>query len=247
VTRGLGGSPATTDDPARLNVLDIAQRIVTDPQVIRDLAGEVSEAIFSTSLREQLRLALVSTIAQRLDAHGKASAALAEVRSELTERWRIAQGGQNGQPTPTKDLVSIHAALNVEIRQTEELLTKTVKMAVDEFRSQKGNVNIGGGLDPLRFTGSAEALPIPPSVGPGDREAMRQLWGMFDKAIVANRTINAQHTSSAPAVAEDEAVSAEVLTEQSAVVPKVAAADALPAETPAEPDDEHSDFDPEPF
>lgn len=180
-------------------MLDIARRIVTDPQVIRDLAGEVSEAIFSTSLREQLRLALVSTLAQRLDAHGKATAALTEVREELTQRWRIAQGGRHGKPTPTKELVAVHQALVTEVRQTEDILAKTVKMAIEEFRSQKGDVAIGGGLDPLRFTGSAEALPIPAEVGPGDREAIRQLWGMFDKAIQAKRTLTAEHGGSRPA------------------------------------------------
>jgi hypothetical protein len=184
-------------DPQQgLTVLDIARRIVTDPQVIRDLAGEVSEAIFSTSLREQLRLALVSTLAQRLDAHGKATSALSEVREELTQRWRILQGGENGQPTPTKELVAIHQALTHEVGKTEDLLSKTVKMAIDEFRSQKGNVSPGGGLDPLRFQGTGEALPIPASIGPQDREAMRQLYSLFDSAITQRRTLDAEVSGS---------------------------------------------------
>jgi hypothetical protein len=220
-------------------VIDIAQRIITDPQVIRDLAGEVSEAIFSTSLREQLRLSLVSTIAQRLDSHGKATSALNEVREELTQRWRIAQGGEHGQPTPTKELVAIHQALNIEVRATEDLLSRTVKMAIDEFRAQKGTV--GGGLDPLRFTGSAEALPIPAAVGPSDREAIRQLWGMFDKAIQERRTLTVEHSPSVPAGARpplEETAADAVPRDRDAVLDTEPMSGELDGETDA--NDDHS-------
>ena len=229
-TRAPRGSSPSTDDP-RLTVLDLAQRIVTDPQVIRDLAGEVAEAIFSTSLRDQLRLALVSLLAQRLDSHGKATSALDEVRAELTARWRIAQGGLNGAPTPTKELVQIGQLLQQEVKQSEDLLSKTVKLAIDEFKNQQDGGAIGGGLHPDRFTGSGEALPIPASLTPGDREAIRTLYGMFDKAIVAKRTLNAEVVSSGPSVPAD------VLP---ATQPQAPDRPEGNPEIPPSPDDEHS-------
>jgi hypothetical protein len=193
------GSSAPADDPTdartppalgRTNALNIAQRIIEDPDVIRSLADEVSEAIFSSSLRERLRFALVGTIARRLEAHGTAVARLDQVRAELTQDWRVHQGGPNGTPTPTKDLASIHNALAMEVKHGEELVLKAVKAAIDEAKGlddeKKG---ADGMLDAGRFTGTAPGLRIPAELSSGERETIRTLMGMLTKAVDGQRAL----------------------------------------------------------
>lgn len=191
-TRAPGGSPARSDDPAaptdRQTVATIAERIVHDPDVIREMAGEVAEAIFGSSLRDALRISLVSVVSERLKAHGHAVNALNQVREELAQPWRTQQGGPNGTPTPTKDLLGMASVLNTEVKTGEELLLKTIKLAVEEWRSHKGAGAVEGGL-PDRFTGDGERLPVPAQLSAQDRETIRTLWGMFDKAVTTKRVM----------------------------------------------------------
>lgn len=183
------GSPTPADDPNhRHTVATIAERIIHDPEVIREMAGEVAEAIFGSSLRDALRMSLVSVLSERLKAHGEATAALAQVRAELAAPWRVTQGGPNGQPTPTKDLLAMASVLGQEVKTGEDLLLKTVKLAIEEWRSHKGVAAIEGGL-PDRFSGDGEVLPVPATLTSSDRETIRTLWGMFDKAIDAKKDL----------------------------------------------------------
>ena len=190
---GTYGRLSSDPEADRQTVATLAERIVSDPQVIRELAGEVSEAIFGSSLRDALRLSLVSVLTERLKSHGEATAALNQVRGELSQPWRTKQGGMNGQPTSTKDLLGMATVLGMEVRQGEELLLKTVKLAMEEWRSHQGAGAIEGGL-PDRFSGSGEAIPIPATLSAGDRETCRTLWGMFDKAIEAKRVLTVTTT-----------------------------------------------------
>lgn len=203
-TRAPGLTPdgTVTSGVDRETISTIANRIVSDPQVIRDLAGEVQEAIFSSSLRDQLRLSLVHLITERLRLHGDAAAAMQQINQELAQPWRTQQGGPNGSPTPTKDLVQMGTLLNQELKQGEELLLKTVKLAVEEWRSNKGAGTLDGGLNPDRFTGNAEVLPVPASLTAQDRETIRTLWGMFDQAIDADRTLTTHAVPQPPTDAD---------------------------------------------
>ena len=194
LTRATATQPVATGRVAdRQTVASLADRIVHDPEVIRELAGEVSEAIFGSSLRDALRLSLVSVITERLRAHGEATAALAQVRKELSAEWRTTQGGPNGAPTPTKDLLGMASVLNQEVRSGEELLLKTVKLALEEQRTYKGSGMVEGGL-PDRFTGEGEHLPVPAELTSQDRETIRTLWGMFDRAVTAQRSLTVDVT-----------------------------------------------------
>lgn len=177
------GAPDRADDP-----LAMATRIVSDPRAIREMADEVQEAIFSGPLRDRFRLGLTALVARRLEMHGKAAAAMDAVRAELAEAWRLTRGGPNGAPTPTKDLVAIASVLGAEVKQGEELLIKTVKLCLEEWRTNKGLATLDGGLLD-RYSGEGEVLPVPPELNAQDRETMRTLWGMFDKAITARRTV----------------------------------------------------------
>lgn len=192
--RSAAGSSGPSTLPDRNTVATIAQRIVEDPDVIREMAGEVAEAIFGSSLRDALRISLVSALSERLKAHGESLAALNAVRAELAQPWRMQQGGPNGTPTPTKDLLGMASVLGQEVKTGEELLLKTVKLAIEEWRSHKGAGAVEGGL-PDRFTGDGERLPIPATLSPQDRETMRTLWGMFDKAIDTRRVLTIDTTA----------------------------------------------------
>jgi hypothetical protein len=181
------GSPTRASDPVggipaerytNLDALAIARRIIEDPEVIRSLADEVSETIFSSSLRERLRFALVGTIAR-----------LEEVRTELTQEWRVTQGGPNGGPTPTKDLVAIHASLAQEVAKGEELVLKAVKLAIDETKGREAAHAQDGLLDVGRFSGTAGRLPVPAELSSSERETIRTLMDMMRRAVEAKRAL----------------------------------------------------------
>lgn len=190
-TYGPGTDPNLHADDA----MAIATRIVTDPAVIRDMAGEVAEAIFTTELRDRFRLGLCALIARRMEMHGKAAATLDAVRAELGQGWRLARGGPNGAPTPTKDLVAIGQLLATEVKHGEELLLKTVKLCLEEHRTNKGLATLDGGLLD-RYTGEGEVLPVPSDLTASDRETVRTLMGMLDQAVTAKRSliVDAEHT-----------------------------------------------------
>lgn len=205
-TVGTYGPGATTSAHAD-DVMDIATRIVTDPSVIRDLAGEVAEAIFSSELRDRFRLGLVALVARRMEMHGKAAAALDAVRAELGQAWRLTRGGVNGKPTPTKELVAIGQLMAVEVKHGEELLLKTVKLCLEEHRTNKGIHMLDAGLL-NRYTGEGEVLPVPTDLTSSDRETIRTLMGMLDKAVTAKRAlvVTAEHSPSTPRTAPPDAV-----------------------------------------
>lgn len=229
-TRAPGGSLDSTDDPSlpadRNTVATIAERIVHDPNVIREMAGEVAEAIFGSSLRDALRISLVSVVSERLKAHGHAVATLNQVREELAQPWRTTQGGPNGEPTPTKDLLGMASVLNTEVKTGEELLLKTIKVAVEEWRSHKGAGAIEGGL-PDRFSGDGERLPVPAQLSAQDRETIRTLWGMFDRAVDARRTLTV------PAQVTPSETPGMVPANESSTPPS---GSSLPLDAPSEPE-----------
>ena len=189
-THGSYANPAgaTIKGASGSDALAIAERIISDPAMIRDVANEVQEAIFSGPLRDRFRLGLTALISRRMEMHGKAAAALDAVRAELSADWRVTQGGANGGPTPTKDLVAIASVLGNEVKSGEELLVKAVKLCLEEYRSNKGLNTLDAGTL-ARYTGEGEVLPVPAELTATDRENMRTLWGMFDKAVSVGRTV----------------------------------------------------------
>ena len=168
VMRDSRGREMPAPDP-----LKIAAEIFQDKFVIRDLAAEVSGALMSGPQRQQVAIAVTALIQKRLLMHGAAAAFMEQVRTELAQPWRTEQGGKNGGPTKTEDLVSMgHLAL-AEIKHGEDLLIKAARLALEEQRVNPMAAYSGQGQT---FSGTATtALEIPDGMSPGERETVRLL------------------------------------------------------------------------
>jgi len=170
--------PATAPDPTPLG---IAQSLVASPSFVTTLADEVAEAIFSGPLRDRLRLALTSVLGSRLAMHGESVALLARVRRELGAAWRIEQGGENGGPTETRDLVAMAMQASGEVAKGEDALLRTIKLAIDENKGRDGVALDRGGFKP--YTGEAEVLPVPVDLSADEREAVRSLLATLTQGV----------------------------------------------------------------
>jgi hypothetical protein len=168
----------------------IAEELVGDPEFLQTLADEVEQTIVTSSLRPRLTSALASILAARLETHGAALSLLERVRGELGQTWRIEQGGDDGGPTPTRDLTGMHFAANAELKTAEDLVLRAVKLAIDEKKGQDPSA-AAQPLDGVRYSGQMEAAAIPSDLTPAEREAMRNLAALLQKGIAARRSLDA--------------------------------------------------------
>lgn len=169
--------PAPPSPLAQQMSLQVATSLATDPAFVARLADEVGQTIFGSSLRDQLRLALCSTLSARLELHGRAVANLQAVREELSQTWRITDGGKNGEPTPTPHLVAMAGEAHHEVVKTEEALLRAVRLAAEEQRhlaARESSLHTRPA-----FTGAAEVIPVPPSLSSGERETVRSLLALL--------------------------------------------------------------------
>jgi hypothetical protein len=157
----------------------VAHELVSSPEFTYRMADEVAEAIFSGPFRDRLRTSLVTVLSARLEQHGKAVAALEKVRRELAQPWRLEQGGKDGGPTETGDLVAMGHLAVQDVRTAEELVLKAVKLAIDEAKGTEDK-RAGHPLDGVRYTGKGEAIAVPAEIPAAQREIMRLL---MDKII----------------------------------------------------------------
>lgn len=191
----------------------VAHELVADPQFVARLADEVGSAIFEGALRDRLRTGLVAVLSTRLELHGKALAALEAVRKELAEPWRIAQGGEDHAPTPTRDLVAMGQLAALEVKRGEDLVLKAVKLALEEARTRTAAGQGESPLDASRFSGAAERAGVA-SLPAAERETVRLLLGQLRKGVEARKAlVDAEGAKPVQAVVRDpaEAVSAEQL------------------------------------
>ncbi len=176
-------APADSLTPSEASI-SVAEALLGNRDFVDRLADETAEVIFSSSLRDQFRLALCSVLSARLELHGRAVASLQAIRKELDEPWRLAAGGgPNGEPTPTPHLLGMAAQAHAEVTKTEEALLKAIKMAASEARDNKAALTGLHGRP--SFTGEAEVIPVPPELSPGEREICRGLLGLLTKEMEA--------------------------------------------------------------
>ena len=178
-------TPVTTVDK-------LARRITGSVAFLDAISDEVAEHILGMApLRHQVALAAAQIIQARMAIHADAVGRLARVTRELEQPWRVEQGGPNGQPTPTKDLVLIHAAAHQEIVKAEEMVLKAAKLALDERKAADTNQ-----VPTFTYSGAAETIPIPRDLSPADREGLRALMGNLTKYVDANRKATRAITAS---------------------------------------------------
>lgn len=176
----------------------VASALLGSSEFLAPLADEVAHLLATGPQRKQLLLALSSLIATRLDAHGRAVAAFEKVRAELTEPHRIERGEDGTGQASTKDLVAVGALLRAEVQQGEDLLLKVAKLTVEEGKNKTAQQEASAGHTLSRFTGDAEAIPIPAALSAGERETVRALLGVLARPTRATTLDAVALTSSRP-------------------------------------------------
>jgi len=176
VTRARGGSysdtGAASGQPGEL-ISSIASMLARDDLFVQTLADDVASALVGGPLRDRIRLALLGTLAARVELQGQAVTRLAKLNAELSEPWRTNQGGTNGGPTPTKDLVMMASQTLHEIKTGEDAVLRAAKLAIEEMKIPEPASKRGNPLD--AYSGDAEQLDIPAEIPPAEREIMRNL------------------------------------------------------------------------
>lgn len=189
-----GGGPLEPA-PAAVRALaaQVAEGLVENDGFVAALSDEVGELIFTSSLRDRLRLALCGALSKRLELVGRAHAQLALVQEELAEPWRLDAGGKGHGPTPTRDLVGMAGELHHQVTKGEEALMKTVKLALEEGRTHKERLGFLAGRP--AFQGSPEGgeiIDVPPELTSGERETVRGLLSMLKEEMGARAQQRAQ-------------------------------------------------------
>ncbi len=190
------------------------------------VADEAGEALFTGAARDRIRASIAGILVARMEALGSAHAAFATIKSELAQPWRTKQGGKRGAPTETSDLVSMGHLLHAEIKSAEDLVTRAVKLALDEEKSRGELAGTEGPLDAARFTGRHETLPVPEDMTAGEREAVRNLLTGFKSFIERRRAAGTPGTIDVTASAPGSApvLKPPVSGPQDSATPSTAAA-----------------------
>ena len=175
--------------------LAVAEALVTDPVFVTRMADSVAQTIFGSSLRDQLRLALCSTLSARMEIHGRAVAHLQSIRTELAQPWRLTAAGKDGAPTPNGQLISMAGQAHHEVAKTEDALLRAIRLAAEEQRDTTIATNLHGRP---AFTGEAEVIPVPPSLSPGERETVRSLLGLLREEMAERAATRALPPPSTP-------------------------------------------------
>jgi len=184
VVQRISGSPDQSPRSRPLTTVDkLARRISSSAAFLDTLAAEVSDHILHAApLRRQVALAAAQVIQARMAIHADAVGRLSAISDELGQPWRVDQGGSNGGPTPTKDLVAMAMQAHAEIVKAEEMVLKSAKLALEEQKAQDS-----AKAPTFTFSGAAENIAIPKDLSPADREGLRALMGNLTKYVDASR------------------------------------------------------------
>ena len=174
------------DTDVSLTTVDkLAQRITGSVSFLDSIADEVADHILSAGpLRTQVAFAAAQIIQARMAIHADAVGRLARITDEMDAGWRITQGGANSGPTPTKDLVLLHASAHSEIVKAEEMVLKAARLALDESKAAADQARPS-----FSYSAEAESIPIPRDLSPADREGLRALMGNLTRYVDAGRKV----------------------------------------------------------
>jgi hypothetical protein len=90
--------------------------------------------------------------------------------------------------------------LLAEVKNAEDVILKAVRLAIDEQKAQSPGSALGlGSLGDARFSGQATSVPLPPpGMSPGEREAVRTLFGRLMGSLAPQPEITVQADPSTP-------------------------------------------------
>jgi len=185
----------SVSDPNADLVLAVAERLTGDRAWVACLADEVGERMLTGPLKQRLSVLLTTMLYQRASVHGEAIAMLSGALAELKEEWRTTQGGVNGGPTDTETLLRMVDRSSKLVRESEEAVQRTIKLALEEQRAVH---DYADGIGPTLYQGTGEKLSMPGGVTSGDREIIRSLLGMIGKHATDANTIEVEGTPLPP-------------------------------------------------
>jgi hypothetical protein len=172
-------SGSLTDPQASNDLVNaVAERLLHDRVWLSCFSDEVGERMMNGPLRQRLSWLLTTMLAQRATVHGKALAMLSGALTELEEDWRVVQGGEDGGPTSTDELLRMVDRAGKLVKESEDAVQRTIKLALEEQRAESQWADAAG---PTLYRGDAEKLDMPTGVTTGDREVIRNLLSMIGK------------------------------------------------------------------
>jgi len=224
-TRFPPGQPG--DENRHRLVTEVAEKLTDDRVWLACIADEVGEAMLNGPLKQRLSMLLTTMLAQRAQVHGQAMAVLSSALGELQEEWRVLQGGRNGGPTDSDTLMRMIEKGSRLVKDSEDAVHRTMKLALDEQRQQ---AEYADALGPSLYQGTGEKLDMPAGMPTGDRETIRNLLGIIGKAANEEGTIDAE---ASPSTSTEQAACQGPVDEQRSSTPPeptpVEAVDPCPA------------------
>jgi len=224
----------SVDDEHRLELVgSVAENIANDKVWVACIADEVGERMLTGPLRHRLSTLLTTMLAQRARVQGESLAILNGALGKLREEWRYSQGGLDGAPTDTDTLLRIVDRASKLVKDSEDAVMRTVKLALDEQRTA---AEFSDGVGPTLFSGDSDKLlGMPKQLSAGDRETMRGLLGILQ--VAAQHDVDAVNTVHLEAVTVSASDPTAQHDDDDGVNPPVQ----VPAESSHEPLDTGSD------
>lgn len=150
---------------------EVADLMLSNPEIRSGLADGLVAHLFGPGTRARLLSAISVVLEARMAQFSELTAAKAKVVRELFKDWRIKEGGPDGGPTSTKDLITMLATIGNEQSATEGTLIRVLQQAVSE-RKAPMQLLLGIGLHGNAFTGRHEAVA---NLSQSQREQARML------------------------------------------------------------------------
>jgi hypothetical protein len=182
----------SVSDPNDAMIAVVASRLTDDKRWVACLADEVGEHMMNGPLRQRLSYMLTTMLSQRARVHGDALAVLSGALGELQEEWRVTQGGHNAGPTDTDTLLRMVDKASKLVKDSEDAVQRTIKLALDEQRVAAEHASA---LGPSLYSGDGEHLDMPAGMTTGDRETVRNLLALIGKAANEAGTIDVTPTT----------------------------------------------------
>lgn len=170
-------------------ITELAERLGRDKVWLDTLTDEVGERMLNGPMRLRLTSLCATMLMHRAQVHAGAMTVMSAALNELQEDWRVTQGGKDGAPTPTEELLRVVEKAGKVVRDSEEAVQRTMKLALDEQRTAS---EYADGIGPTLYQGKAEKLNLPKGLTSGDRETMRGLLSILGRATAEARTIDVQ-------------------------------------------------------
>lgn len=116
-------------------VRDLATAMSSDERLLAQLGGELRGYLFSDSRRAQIDTGLTLLMSRYLDDAERVQKAKIDVMEELLSDWRVTSGGENADPTPTSELISLLKAIMEVEDRASDMITDAARISVSERKN----------------------------------------------------------------------------------------------------------------